>query len=164
MQYNLINLKYKIMAKKFNIYCNGVDKTWYDSSNVAYSECIDNENKPKTLKIVFTNGTQYQYNDVDVRDYLLFREDSSQGKALNRLIKEKKYEYSKLDNADLEAINEELFFRSENGFYVENNDEFFEIKNNKDESVFKLSKPLEEDYFDLVVDILKAVGITTKIV
>ena len=152
------------MAKIFDIYCNGVDKTWYKSSNVVYSECIDNENKPKTLKIVFSNGTQYQYNDVDVRDFLLFREDQSQGKALNRLIKEKKYEYEKLENANLDEINEELFFKSNNGFYLENNDEFFEIKNNKDESVFKLSKPLEEDYFDLVNDILKAVGITTKIV
>jgi len=103
------------MSKKFNLYCNGVDKTWYDSSNVVYTECIDNENKPKTLKVVFSNGTQYQYNDVDVRDYLLLRENSSQGKALNRLIKEKKYEYKKLENADLDAINEELFFRSKKG-------------------------------------------------
>ena len=152
------------MAKKFNLYCDGVDKTWYDSTNVIYTECIDNENKPKTLKVVFSNGSQYQYKNVDVRDYLLLRESGSQGKALNRLIKEKKYEYEKLENANLDEINEELFFKSNNGFYLENNDEFFEIKNNKDESVFKLSKPLEEDYFDLVNDILKAVGITTKIV
>ena len=150
------------MSKKFNIYCNNVDKAWYDSSNVIYTECIDNDNKPKTLKVVFSNGTQYQYEDVDVRDYLLLRESDSQGKALNRLIKEKKYEYKKLDNADLDAINEELFFRSKNGFYLDNNSEFFEIKNNKDESVFKLSKPLEEGYFEMVKDILEAVGITTK--
>lgn len=150
--------------KKFNIYCNNVDKTWYDSSNVVYTECIDNENKPKTLKVVFSNGTQYQYNDVNVNDYLLFRESESQGRALNRLIKEKKYEYQKLDNADLNALSEELFFRSENGFYVENGDEFFEIRNNKDESVFKLSKPLEKEYFDMVSDILKAVGLNVKII
>ena len=148
--------------KKFNIYRNNVDKTWYDSSNVVYTECIDNENKPKTLKVVFSNGTQYQYNDVNVNDYLLFRESESQGKALNRLIKEKKYEYQKLDNADLNALSEELFFRSGNGFYVENGDEFFEIRNNKDESVFKLSKPLEKDYFEMVNDILKAVGLNVK--
>jgi len=149
--------------KKFNIYCNNVDKTWYDSSNIVYTECIDNDNAPKTLKVVFSNGTQYQYNNVDVRDYLLLREDQSQGKALNRLIKEKKYEYVKLENADLEAINEELFFRSKNGFYLKNSEDSFEIINNKDESVFKLSKPLEEDYFELVNDILKAVGLETKI-
>ncbi len=152
------------MAKKFNIYCNGVDKTWYNSSNVIYSECIDHDNKPKTLKVVFSNGTQYEYKNVDVRDYLLLRESDSQGKALNRLIKEKKYEYEKLENANLDEINDELFFRSNNGFYVENNENHFEIKNNKDESVFKLSKPLEEGYFELVLDILKSVGITTKTV
>lgn len=151
------------MSKKFNIYCDNVDKTWYDSSNVVYTECIDNDNKPKTLKVVFSNGTQYQYEDVDVRDYLLLRESDSQGKALNRLIKEKKYEYKKLENADLESINDELFFRSKNGFYLNNNSEFFEIKNNKDESVFKLSKPLEEGYFEMVKDILEAVGLTTKV-
>ena len=152
------------MAKKFNIYCNGVDKTWYNSSDVIYSECIDHDNKPKTLKVVFSNGTQYEYKNVDVRDYLLLRESDSQGKALNRLIKEKKYEYEKLENANLDEINDELFFRSNNGFYIENNENHFEIKNNKDESVFKLSKPLEEGYFELVLDILKSVGITTKTV
>lgn len=151
------------MSKKFNIYCNNVDKTWYNSSNVIYTECIDNENKPKTLKVVFSNGSQYQYNNVDVRDYLLLREDSSQGKALNRLIKEKKYEYEKLENADLEAIEEELFFRSNNGFYVSNNETNFEIKNNKDESVFKLSEQLDSDKFDLIVNVLNSVGIKTKI-
>ena len=153
------------MSKKFSFYKKGepnVEYCWYDSSNVVYTECIDNENKPKTLKVVFSNGTQYQYNDVNVNDYLLFRESESQGRALNRLIKEKKYEYQKLDNADLNALNEELFFRSENGFYVENGDEFFEIRNNKDESVFKLSKPLEKDYFEMVNDILKAVGLNIK--
>jgi hypothetical protein len=157
------------MAKIFNIYTknkNGVDvdKCWYDSSNVVYTECLDPENELKTLRVVFSNGTQYEYKNVDSRDYLLLREDQSQGKALNRLIKEKKYEYEKLENVDLEELNEELFFRSKNGFYIENGDDFFEIRNNKDESVFKLSKPLEEDYFDMVNDILKSVGIITKIV
>ncbi len=152
------------MAKKFNVYCNGVDKTWYDSSNVIYTECIDNENKPKTLKVVFSNGTQYQYNDVDVRDYVVFKNDSSQGKALNRLIKEKKYEYQKLDNANLEEIEDELFFRSKKGFYLENNTEkdYFEIKNSSDESVYKLTKALEPGYFEMISDILEAVGLTIK--
>ena len=156
-------------SKIFNIYTKNkdgidVDKCWYDSSNVIYNECLYPDNELKTLRVVFSNGTQYEYKKVDSRDYLLLREDQSQGKALNRLIKEKKYEYVKLENADLDAIEEELFFRSKNGFYIENSSTNFEIKNNKDESVFKLSKPLEEDYFDLVVDILKSVGIVTKIV
>lgn len=157
------------MSKIFNIYAKNkdgidVDKCWYNSSNIIYTECLDPDNELKTLRVVFSNGTQYEYKKVDSRDYLLLREDQSQGKALNRLIKEKKYEYVKLENADLEAINEELFFRSKNGFYLKNSEDSFEIINNKDESVFKLSKPLEEDYFELVNDILKAVGLETKIV
>lgn len=154
------------MAKKFNVYCNGVDKAWYDSSNVLYTECIDHDNRPKTLKVVFTNGTQYQYNDVNVNDYLLLREAPSQGKALNRLIKEKKYEYQKLENADIEAINEDLFFRTKNGFYIENNEkeDYFEIKDKTDTSVFKLTKALEPGYFEMIKDILKAVGIETKVI
>ena len=150
------------MAKKFSIYSNNVDKVWYDSSNVIYTECIDNENKPKTLKVVFSNGTQYQYNDVNVQDYVRFKNAASQGKALNRLIKENKYEYIKLENADVEAINNELFFRSKKGFYVENNNDFFEIRNNIDESVFRLSKPLDDEYFEMINDILKAVGLEVK--
>jgi hypothetical protein len=69
-----------------------------------------------------------------------------------------------LENADLEAINEELFFRSGNGFYLENNVEqdYFEIKNSSDESVFKLTKALEPGYFEMVGDILEAVGLTIK--
>lgn len=157
------------MSKKYNVYTkdengNDVDKTWYNSSNIVYTECFDPDNELKTLKVVFSNGTQYKYEKVDTRDYLLFRESESQGKALNRLIKEKKYEYEKLENADLEAINEELFFRSGNGFYLENNTEkdYFEIKNSSDDSVFKLTKALEPGYFEMVGDILEAVGLTIK--
>ena len=71
------------MSKIFGYYEDkgngiGVKHTWYDSSNVKYSECVDENNKLKTLKVVFSNGTQYQYNNVDVRDFLLFENDSSQ--------------------------------------------------------------------------------------
>ena len=155
------------MSKKFSYYAknkDGIDTEycWYDSSNVVYTECLDPDNDFKTLKVVFSNGTQYEYKKVNSMDYLLLREDVSQGKALNRIIKGKKYEYEKLENADLDAINDELFFRSNDGIYIENGSEFFEIRNNKDESLFKLSKPLDKDYFDLVVDILKAVGKNVK--
>jgi hypothetical protein len=157
------------MAKVFELYTkdgngNDIDRVWYSSTNIKYAECVDPDNGLKTLRVVFNNGTQYEYKDVDVRDYVVFKNDSSQGKALNRLIKEKKYEYEKLENADLEAINEELFFRSGNGFYLENNIEkdYFEIKNSSDESVFKLTKALEPGYFEMVGDILEAVGLTIK--
>ena len=47
--------------------------------------------------------------------------------------------------------------------YLKNNEDCFEILNNRDESVYKLSKPLEEGYFEMVNDILKAVGLETKV-
>ena len=89
------------MSKIFNLYTknnNGinVDRTWYQSSNIKYSECLDYDNKLKTLKVVFNNGTQYEYKDVKTTDYLLLREDESQGKALNKYIKANGYDYEKL--------------------------------------------------------------------
>ena len=93
------------MSKIFNFYANDVDRTWYQSSNIKYSECIDNDNDLKTLKVVFNNATQYEYKKVDVRDYLLFRDAASQGKALNEYIKPKAYEYEKLENADLATLD-----------------------------------------------------------
>ena len=106
------------MSKIFNFYANDVDKTWYQSSNIKFSECIDHDNDLKTLKVVFNNGTQYQYNKVDVRDYLLFREAASQGKALNESIKAKGYEYEKLEDVDTKTLEDELNFRMEGGVFV----------------------------------------------
>ena len=90
----------------FNKYENNIDKTWYQSSNVVYSECEDKVNDYKELKVVFKNGSTYVYHKLDVKDYLMFRNASSQGKALNEYIK--KYEYEKCENSDLTEINNEL--------------------------------------------------------
>lgn len=147
---------------KFNYYSNNVDYTWYESSNIVYSECIDNDNALKTLKVVFSTGTQYQYNDVDVRDYLMFRNDQSQGKALNKYIKGNGYEYVKLENANLQEIEDEFFFRSGKGYYVENNDDSFIIKDSQDNEKYKLDKPLDEDAFNMVCDILKSLDLKIK--
>lgn len=148
------------MGKIFNYYKDNVDKTWYKSSNVKYTECIDNDNALKTLKVVFNNGTQYEYKDVDVRDYLLLRDSESTGKALNRLIKEKKYEYKKLDNANIDMLEEEYQLRSGNALFISNKD-FFEITNNKGTSMFKLDKTLDEDTLNLICDLLEALNIKT---
>ena len=146
------------MSKLFNYYQDNIDHTWYKSSNVKYSECIDNDNALKTLRIVFNNGTQYEYENVDVRDYLIFRDSDSQGKALNRLIKEKKYEYKKLDNVNVEVLEEEYQLRSGNAYFI-NNEETFEITNNKGISTFKLDKTLDEDTLNLICDVLEALDI-----
>ena len=49
-----------------------LDRLWYDSSNVFYSECEDGDSAKKVLRVVFKNGATYQYSDVDVNDYVMF--------------------------------------------------------------------------------------------
>lgn len=87
-----------------------LEKVWYKSSNIIYSECDDNENALKTLRIVFKKGDLYEYKDVDVKDYIMFTAgglDDSNGKAFFKFIKPK-YEYEKKGQVDLDAINEDM--------------------------------------------------------
>lgn len=95
-----------------------IEKTWYDSSTILYSECKDIPNANKELKIIFNNGRCYLYKDVDVFDYLKFRESSSQGKSINQYISKKKegkniYEYTRLDDVDTDKIKQEMKTLSE---------------------------------------------------
>lgn len=104
------------MSKIFNLYENDVDKTWYDSSNVVYTECDDIDNSLKVLRIFFKNGRVYQYTNIDVNDYLLFREDVSQGKAFTRIIK--KYPCERLDDVDIQSIIDKLIALQESNSSV----------------------------------------------
>ncbi len=146
------------MSKIFNFYANDVDKTWYQSSNIKFSECIDHDNDLKTLKVVFNNGTQYQYNKVDVRDYLLFREATSQGRALNQSIKGKGYEYEKLEDADIKSLEDELNFRMEEGIFVFYDGAKLTIKDCVDKVICEREVKLTEDAFDAICAALNAVG------
>ena len=88
-----------------------LDRAWYSSSNIVYSECDDNKDDYKTLRVVFKNGSCYEYKKIDVMDYLMFMHgglDGSNGKALNKFIKEKKYEYEKLSDRNISQLNEEM--------------------------------------------------------
>ena len=148
------------MSKIFNFYANDVDETWYQSSNIRYSECIDNDNDLKTLRVVFNNGTQYQYNKVSVQDYLLFRDSASQGKALNEYIKGRGYEYEKLENADIESLEGELNFRMEGGIFVfyKTKEEKLIIKDSKDKILLEKNVKHTQETFDSLCDALSAVG------
>lgn len=95
------------MGKIASIYQNNLDKAWYNSSNIVYSECIDKKDELKEVKVVFKNGVEYSYLDVAVQDYLMFREDASQGKALNKFLRKYKYEKHE-EKRDLTLLNEEL--------------------------------------------------------
>lgn len=87
-------------------YKDNIEKAWYRSSNIVYSECEDKIDDLKELKIVFKNGSTYIYHKVDVKDYLFFRTSLSQGKAINEYIK--KYEFDKLEMSNINEINLEL--------------------------------------------------------
>lgn len=99
------------MSKIYNVYENKLDRTWYQSSNILYSECDDKENELKTLRIVFKNGRTYEYYNLDVNDYMLFRENSSQGQAFNKYIL--KYETKRLDDTNIDELNKMLEFYQE---------------------------------------------------
>ena len=146
------------MSKIFGFYANNVDKVWYQSSNIKYSECIDHDDALKTLKVVFNNGTQYEYKNVSVQNYLFFRDATSQGKALNEYIKSKGYEYEKLENANMEDLESELNFRTEGGIFVLYDGETFTMKDNKDNVICERNVKLTKSAFDTICSALEAVG------
>lgn len=84
------------------------DKAWFESSNVFYSEFIEDNNENKgDLLITFNNGSTYKYKDVLIApDYLLFKFgdiEGSHGKALNKIIKPK-YEFERMDNKNISDL------------------------------------------------------------
>ena len=88
-----------------------LDRAWFKSSNVFYSECEDRENALKVLRVVFNNGATYEYSDVDVNDYMMFLAgglDHSHGKALNEFVKKKKCPYKRIDNLNKETLLTEM--------------------------------------------------------
>lgn len=105
---------------KFSYYKDDViDKAWFDSSNIVYAECDESETQYKTVRVVFKNGSTYQYDDVIVSDWVYFKNAESQGKALNERFKKGGYKYTKIDDADLNKLEEEYAFRSGNGLILE---------------------------------------------
>jgi hypothetical protein len=87
-----------------------LDRAWFHSTNVVYSECDDIVDGLKILRVTFKGGATYQYKDVAVGDYLMFMTgglDGSNGKALNKYIKPK-YEYARIEDRDINELNEEM--------------------------------------------------------
>lgn len=157
------------MSKILNYYNNKthIDKVWYDSSNVLYSECDDIENDYKNVRVTFNNGSTYEYKQVNVNDYMMFREDISQGKAINKFIK--KYECEKLENKDTDKINEELLSLKDicNDILKEDvnitiNDEVIRSFNGNRMVDIDVSTHDKESVL-LVVEVLKSIGIKVRI-
>ena len=99
-------------------------KIWFDSTMILYTEMVEYENENKgDLYVVFKNGTKYKYSAVSFEDYLVFvggGTDASQGKTLNKVIKNK-YEYEKVDSSvDIQAIMAEMNKVEEESADIEN--------------------------------------------
>ena len=60
--------------KLYSKYENSQEFCWYDSSNIIFSKCYDNPGDYKVVKIIFKNGRTYLYKNVDVKDYIMFRD------------------------------------------------------------------------------------------
>lgn len=87
----------------YNRYINQEDHVWYDSSNIAYSKCYDTQdNKFKTLKIVFKGGRTYLYKEVDANDYISFKSAQSNGSAFNKYIK--KYDAFRIADTNMDDL------------------------------------------------------------
>ena len=88
------------------------ERAWFESSNIFYSEFIEDPTKNEgDLYVTFNNGSTYKYKNVQIApDYLMFKHgglDGSHGKALNKHIKPK-YEFEKCESRDVAKLSEEL--------------------------------------------------------
>lgn len=107
-----------------------IDRVWYDSTNLLYSECDDNVDDYKTLRVTFKNGQTYLYEKVDVNDYVLFAHggtDASNGKAFWKVIRPK-YEGKKIG----EKTEKEILDLLE--YYMEKKKAMLEQKNSGGET------------------------------
>ena len=139
----LFNFKIYIMSKIFSHYEKDLDKAWYDSSNIVYSECDDMDSDLKIVRIVFKSGATYEYLDVNVYDYLMFREASSQGTAFNKYLK--KYKFNKLENSNIEDLKSELEKFTEYDYIIDFNDGKVSVKKqNEEKSLIEIDASEEE--------------------
>lgn len=102
--------EYMILVSKYDE-TEKIDEVFYESSNIYYSKAVEHKDDNFVdLYVTFKNGATYLYKNVDmVKDYVMFKHgglDGSQGKALNKFIKPK-YEFEKVENANMELLNEE---------------------------------------------------------
>lgn len=87
------------------------DKCWFESSNILYSEFIEDSVKNEgDLYVTFKNGATYKYKNVLIApDYLLYKHgdlDGSNGKVFNKIIKTK-YEFEKVDSKNVDELLKE---------------------------------------------------------
>jgi hypothetical protein len=100
-----------MILKKIYLEEEKIQKVWYDSSMIVYSEMKENEfENIGDLTITFKNGATYVYMDVKFEDYMVFiggGTDASQGKTLNKVIKNK-YQYKRVEDRSVQELLEEM--------------------------------------------------------
>lgn len=154
---------------RYNQYIDNVkDKAWFDSSNVVYGECDESDTQYKTVRIVFKNGSTYQYDKVLVADWVSFKFADSQGKALIEHFKKAGYEYKRIDDANLDELNSELERKLLYDFVLKINkptETLILFDNKNDVNKYEMACP-DEIIITSIKEILESlgykVGITTE--
>lgn len=140
-----------------------IEKAWYESSNIFYSEFIEDEFKNEgDLIVTFNNGATYKYKNVQVTpDYLMFKHgglEGSHGKALNKHIKPK-YDFEKLENKDIAKLIEERgLCVKENAVALKNKTYFISGHRNITEEEFSRYKLTINEVLKETPDALFVVG------
>lgn len=150
---------------KFSYYIDDVkDKAWFESSNIVYGECDESDTQYKTVRIVFKNGSTYQYDDVLVSDWVTFKNSDSQGKALKEHFIKPGYKYKRIENANLEALEDEYATRSGNDFIlkVDTDNMKLSLVDNKDNEKYSMDYPGEEITND-IKSMLESINLRIRI-
>lgn len=141
-----------------------LDRAWFESSNIVYAECDESDNEFKTVRVVFKNGSQYQYSNVHVTDWITFKRAESQGKCLNERFKKTGIEYKKLDNINVEKLMDEYAFRSGNGLYIKVEENSISIIDNKDVVKYIMTDINAYEIKDKIKEMLEALNYVVKMI
>ena len=139
-----------------------MDKAWFDSSNIYYAECDESDTQFKTVRVIFKNGAIYQYEQVKVFDWTMFKNAESQGKKLNELFKKAGYKYEKIRTANIEELQDEYVFRSGKGYTLYINDGKLTLMDYQDVIKYTMELP-EESVINDIKSMLESIGNVVRI-
>ena len=139
-----------------------MDKAWFDSSNICYAECDESDTQFKTVRVIFKNGAIYQYEQVKVFDWTMFKNAESQGKKLNELFKKAGYKYEKIGTANIEELQDEYVFRSGKGYTLYINDGKLTLMDYQDVIKYTMELP-EESVVNDIKSMLESIGNVVRI-
>ena len=139
-----------------------MDKAWFDSSNIYYAECDESDTQFKTVRVIFKNGAIYQYEQVKVFDWTMFKNAESQGKKLNELFKKAGYKYEKIGTANIEELQDEYVFRSGKGYTLYINDGKLRLMDYQDVIKYTMELP-EESVINDIKSMLESIGNVVRI-